>query len=139
MDLKSILLIHVFTTFCMTGICWFVQIIHYPLFHEISSKDFPNYEQKNYRTTYLTVPVMIVELFTGIYLLFNAYADLFLYNMILLFFIELSTILFQIPIQISLSKKGSSIMISKLVYTNWIRTILWSVRCIILVIILYVN
>jgi len=117
----------------MTGIIWFVQLIHYPLFKKIPIEALPAYERKNYKTAYLTVPVMVVELITGLYIFFFAYTELFIWNMILLAIIEFSTIIFQIPIQMRIAKSASTELISKLVNTNWIRTVSWTLRCIILI------
>ncbi|MEP0271322.1 hypothetical protein [Ekhidna sp.] len=121
----------------MAGICWFVQVVHYPLFLQISDGDFPAYEKKNYRTAYLTVTLMVIELLSGSFLLFWMSGTLFFYNMLLLFVIEISTILFQIPIQIGLSRKSSSAQKLRLIQTNWIRTILWTLRSMILLKITY--
>ncbi|MGB3468753.1 MAG: hypothetical protein WBA74_25945, partial [Cyclobacteriaceae bacterium] len=81
--------------------------MHNPLFLQISDEDFPAYEKKNYRTAYLTVTLMVIELSTGLYLLFNYKNELFFWNMVLLLIIELSTIFFQISIQVGLSKRSS--------------------------------
>jgi len=92
-----ILGIHAFTTFFMAGLCWFVQIVHYPLFHEINLEDFPLYEKKNAATAYITVPVMVLELATGLYLLYDAANFFTISNVILLGIIGLSTFIFQVP------------------------------------------
>lgn len=100
-----VFLIHFFATVFMTGLCWFVQIAHYPLFREINDKDFPNYERKNILTSFVTVPMMTLELFSGLYLLYNAPDDLLLYSLIILGVIWLSTFIFQVPIHLKLMKK----------------------------------
>jgi len=129
-------LIHVFSTVFMTGVSWFVQIVHYPLFREIPIAEFTKYERKNFVTAYVTVPVMVAELLSGVYLFFESYSTLFLINMVLLAVIEISTVVFQIPIQLKLSKNASLALMSKLVKTNWIRTICWSARSIVLAVLL---
>lgn len=60
----------------MAGLCWFVQVVHYPLFREIPLADFPKYERKNFVTGFVTVPVMTIELATGLYLLYHKYTSL---------------------------------------------------------------
>ncbi|WP_323788267.1 hypothetical protein [Psychroserpens sp.] len=126
--MKIILLIHVFTTVFMTGLCWFVQVVHYPLFREIDSDKFPAYERKNLITGVITVPIMTIELITGIILLFNSSASLYIINMILLAFVWLSTFLFQVPIHLKLMSEGSPKLITKVIRTNWIRTLSWTAR-----------
>tara|TARA_R110002073_G_scaffold8207_3_gene45780 strand:+ start:62740 stop:63114 length:375 start_codon:yes stop_codon:yes gene_type:complete len=120
----------------MAGLCWFVQIAHYPLFREIDSKNFPNYERKNILTSFVTVPMMTVELFSGLYLFYKVPDKIFLYSLIALGVIWLSTFIFQIPIHLKLMKTKSLKLISKLILTNWIRTLGWTLRSALLLYIL---
>lgn len=122
------LLIHLFTTLFMCGVCWFVQIVHYPLFHAIRGEDFPAYEKKNFVTGYVTVPIMTVELFSGLWHLYADYSQLFLFNMMLLGLIWGSTFLFQVPLHFKLVKQASPAAITNLIRTNWIRTLSWTIR-----------
>lgn len=130
--MNSVLLIHIFTTLFMCGLCWFVQIVHYPLFKEIQAADFRGYQKKNYATGFITVPVMTVELFTGIWLLYTDYSQLFLANMILLALIWGSTFVFQVPTHQKLLKTPTHPLMNKLTRTNWIRTLSWTARSILL-------
>jgi len=122
------LALHVFTSFFMTGLCWFVQIVHYPLFRKINLADFPQYERSNFVTGFVTVPVMIVELLLGILLLYLNFDLLFLINVVFLGIIGLSTFIFQVPIHLKLTNKASDELITRLIRTNWIRTISWTIR-----------
>ena len=86
----------------MLGICWFVQIVHYPLFKSIDQKDFINYQKQNWVTGYITGPVMIIELITGLLLWYHI-QDLNQYlNVGLLGITGLSTVFIQIPIHLKL-------------------------------------
>lgn len=127
-----IFLLHLFTTFFMCGVCWFVQIVHYPLFREIRKEDFPNYEKKNFVTGYVTVPVMTLELFSGLWILYFNYNTPILVNMLLLSLIWASTFHLQVPLHFKLTKKANPDHIAKLVRTNWIRTIGWTLRSLLL-------
>lgn len=130
--MNLVLLIHIFTTLFMCGLCWFVQIVHYPLFKEISATDFPGYQKKNHLTGFITVPVMTVELFSGIWLLYTDYSQLFLANMILLALIWGSTFVFQVPTHLKLLKTPTHPLMNKLTQTNWIRTLSWTARSVLL-------
>ena len=134
--MELILLFHVFITFFMTGLCWFVQVVHYPLFYQINLSELPAYERKNSVTAYITIPVMIMELLTGLYLLYLDQDYLFLTNIALLGIIGLSTVIFQVPMHLKLMNEASSQLIKKLINTNWIRTISWTLRSGVLFIIL---
>lgn len=122
------LIIHLFATIFMTGVCWFVQIVHYPLFREIDIQEFPKYERKNVLTAYITVPMMTIELFFGLYAYYVNPNNIILYNLLLLGIIWLSTVIYQVPIHLKLMNKASHDLISKLIKTNWIRTIAWTLR-----------
>ncbi len=130
--MNLILLIHIFSTVFMCGLCWFVQIVHYPLFKEIPPADFPAYQQKNYATGYITVPVMLIELGTALWLLYAGYSPLILVNFILLVLIWVSTFTLQVPAHLKLQKTPSHAVMNRLIYSNWIRTICWSARMVVL-------
>ncbi|WP_407557293.1 hypothetical protein [Winogradskyella sp. 4-2091] len=130
--MKIILIIHLVATVFMTGLCWFVQIVHYPLFRAIERNEFPSYERKNVITGFITVPVMVIELITGLILLYHFRDSLHLLNMVLLTFIWLSTFIFQVPIHLKLMQEGSPELITKVIRTNWIRTLNWTARTLLL-------
>ena len=126
--MKWIFLLHLVSTFYMLGLCWFVQIVHYPLFLKIPEKQFSAYQKKNWLTGYVTGPVMILELITGLVLLYS-YQDLnYLINLALIGVTGFSTLLIQIPIHIQLKRERSVLLIQKLIRTNWIRTVSWTAR-----------
>ena len=67
---------------------------------------------------------MTIELITGIILLYNYPENLYIINIILIALIWLNTILFQVPIHLKLMSEGSPKLITKVIRTNWIRTLL---------------
>ena len=47
----------------MSGIIWFVQVVHYPLFKSVSNKNFIDYQSKHVKLTGDIVgPFMLMEL-----------------------------------------------------------------------------
>ena len=132
-----VLLIHLFSTIFMTGLCWFVQIVHYPLFRAIKLEDLPQYEQKNKVTGYITVTVMTLELITGLVVVYQQFELLYILNIVFLALIWLSTMVYQVPMHLKLMIVASNETISKLIRTNWIRTLSWTIRSGILMIILW--
>ena len=53
-------LAHVAATLVMVGVIWFVQIVHYPLFSQVSEAAFNLYEAQHTRlTTYVVAPAML--------------------------------------------------------------------------------
>ena len=127
---------HLFVSFFMAGLCWFVQIVHYPLFLEIPSKLLPHYERKNIRTGYITVPMMIIELATGLILLYHTLEILWVINALLMIVTALSTFFFQAPMHLLLTSQANEKTIKSLINTNWIRTSSWTLRSGILLLLL---
>lgn len=137
--MEVVFIIHIIASLFMAGICWFVQIVHYPLFLAIELKDFPKYERKNFVTAFITVPTMVIEMATGLYLLYHNINLMHFLNIGFLGLIALSTVIFQVPIHLKLSKNATTKLINKLVLTNWIRTISWTIRVVILAMLLSQN
>jgi len=55
-------LVHAGATWFMTGLIWFVQIVHYPLMGAVQADAFPAYEVAHQRrTTWVVGPVMLIE------------------------------------------------------------------------------
>lgn len=130
---KGIFLVHLASTLFMVGIIWFVQVVHYPLFAAIGTTDFPGYEELHVtKTTWVVLPPMVLELFTGGLLLFllpNSSEKVFYWlGFFLIIGIWASTFLIQVPYHDQLRMSLDSRIVDSLVYSNWIRTTLWSVR-----------
>lgn len=126
------LLIHALSTSMMTGLIWFVQIVHYPLMSRVGESDFVAYEQAHTRsTTWVVGPLMLAELLSSIYLLAQAdRTDVLLpiLGLVALGGVWGSTLLLQIPAHRILEQRFDPKVHARLVKTNWIRTILWSSR-----------
>lgn len=124
---------HIGSTLFMTGVIWFVQIVHYPLFKNIGKSEFLSYEQSHQtRTTFVVAGTMILELTTGFYIAWQPPLSInypsTLWNLGLLGVIWASTFLFQVPAHEKLSQDPSHEVMARLVNTNWIRTLAWTAR-----------
>ncbi|MDR8391283.1 hypothetical protein NC796_09055 [Aliifodinibius sp. S!AR15-10] len=128
---EHLLIINIAATLFMTGLIWFVQVVHYPGFSRVGEQDFREYHGFHVlRTGIVVIPPMIIELATSIWLVV-AFDRLWMFNVFglaLVIGIWLSTGLLQAPTHGRLQSDSSSSIISKLVATNWIRTVLWSVK-----------
>jgi len=126
-------LIHLLTTLFMLGVIWFVQVVHYPLFAKVGAADFPDYEQIHVTLTGRVVALpMIVELLTGFLLVWFKPAEISFtqctIGLALLAVIWLSTMQLQVPAHESLARGFDPAVQKKLVATNWLRTVAWSLR-----------
>lgn len=120
----------VFATGLMMGLVWFVQIIHYPLFVRISAQDFPAYEKEHVRRTgWIVAPTMLVELAACLSLAYFVATPWYLYvNTALVLSIWISTFLVQVPLHGKLQVRGKDEkIIRQLVFSNWYRTVAWTV------------
>ena len=120
-------------TLYMTGVIWFVQVVHYPLFASIGVAEFSAYEQRHTAlTTWVVAPPMLVELATALLLIW--FRPLGVFNVQvwaglgLLVVIWGSTFLVQVPYHEVLSKEFDAAVLKRLVWTNWLRTAAWSLR-----------
>jgi hypothetical protein len=65
----AVILSHAAATLYMTGLIWFVQIVHHPLMSSIQNEDFANYEQQHMSlTTWVVAPPMLIEVATAVLL-----------------------------------------------------------------------
>lgn len=114
--------------FALFILIWLVQLVIYPVFHFVSERDFSTWH-KIYckRIAYFVLPLMIAQLFESSAACFFVGTWLEWIKLILIILVWLVTFLISAPCHNKLSKFGKDmIVISKLVLTNWIRTILWS-------------
>ncbi len=133
MNLASIndglLIVHAAMTLFMLGVIWFVQIVHYPLFHRVGEAGFAEYErQHTQRTGYVLALPMLVELATAVALAWRLGGGLAWCGLVLLMGIWLSTWLWQVPAHRRLELGFDAATHRRLVRTNWVRTIAWSAR-----------
>jgi uncharacterized membrane protein len=139
--MKLILLTQIFATLFMVGLIWFVQIVHYPLYANVGREQFPEYEALHNRmTTWVVGPAMLVELVTAVMLLKyapNASSSLAWVGLALLIVIWVSTAALSVPAHDVLTSGFSEGAYRKLVNTNWIRTVAWTARGVILMVITY--
>lgn len=139
--MKLILLTQVFATLFMVGLIWFVQIVHYPLYANVGREQFPEYEALHNRmTTWVVGPAMLVELVTAVMLLKyspNASSTLAWMGLGLLIVSWVSTAALSVPAHDVLTAGFSEGAYRKLVNTNWIRTVAWTARGLIVMVITY--
>ena len=138
MRVDLLLAAHAAATFWMTGIIWFAQVVHYPLFADIDGPAFAAYERAHYRRVVpLAAPLMIAELATGLAIAWRPPAGVAHWqawlNAALLALIWISTALVQLPAHARLRRCFDPPTHRLLVRSNWIRTIAWTIRsCLIL-------
>jgi|TARA_R110001592_G_scaffold217314_2_gene471041 hypothetical protein len=137
--LKTLFLLQLVSTFYMTGLIWFVQIVHYPLFALVGRARFTRYQQAHQlRTTFAVGPMMLTEAATTVAIVYwppPGMGPAFTWTGVgLLFVVWFSTALLQVPRHQVLASRFSPRHIRSLVISNWLRTIAWTARSVLLLI-----
>jgi hypothetical protein len=128
-----VLLANLAVTLFMVGVVWFVQVVHYPLFSRVGSEKFSLYSEAHSRlTTYVVGPPMLVEAATALLLVIRRPDTVPmaapLIGLALVVIVWLSTALLQVPRHTTLGSGFDRRAWSRLVLSNWVRTLAWSAR-----------
>ena len=120
-------------TLAMTGLIWFVQIVHYPLMGRVGVEAFTGYEDEHTRrTSWVVGPPMLIEAVTSLTIVFRpptgVSAGEAWSGLALVAVIWISTATLQVPLHRRLAKGFEPSAHRSLVLTNWIRVLAWSLR-----------
>ena len=135
MAIDPVLLALVQTASClfMAGVIWVIQLVHYPAFPFIAKDQFPAFHAfHSVRISWIVGPVMGVELVSAALLcLAFPHSLLWWSNMTGVLLIWASTIFLSVPRHNALAL-GFSSEADTLVHTKWPRTVLWTIRSLVL-------
>ena len=139
---RTILLAQAGASCAMAGLIWFVQLVHYPAYRFVGAGEFRHYQKHHQRaTSWVVGPPMLVELAAAVALVCLPVAGFHsgwaLGGLALLGMIWASTAFWQVPLHTRLLAFGSPVDVGRLVHTNWVRTIGWSLRAALSVAMLY--
>ena len=109
---------------------WLVQLIVYPGFQRIPAEDFPSFHKwYALRISSVVLPLMISELgLIAWWVLSDNHSIASVLSGVFVFIVWLSTFVFQIPIHNQLKTEKNDMLIRRLVSTNWIRTVAWTLK-----------
>jgi len=125
------LVIHLVATSIMVGVIWVIQLVHYPSFHFIELKQYTTFQRFHMsRISYVVVPAMLTELFTLIFLIIfmDKIDTLVTVSGLLLIIIWLMTAVFFSGVHQKLTSGYDKTVVNSLVKLNWGRTLLWTLR-----------
>ena len=110
-----------------------MQIVHYPLFENVGTVLFTDYERAHVKKTSLVVmPLMLLELSTTMVLLVWSPKEipyaLVVIGSVLLAVVWCSTFWLQVPAHQALERAFDVNQHRNLVQSNWLRTIAWTCR-----------
>lgn len=129
----ALFLAQLFATLYMTGLIWFVQLVHYPMFAEVPEDVFVRYERIHQgRTVWAVGPMMLLELATACAMLSWRPAGIPPWiawvGLVLLLIVDGSTAAFFGPQHGRLSAGFDATLHRQLVDWNWLRTVGWTAR-----------
>lgn len=132
--LTSLQLAALFISWGLVVLIWIIQLVHYPSFHYIDSAKFIDFHHHHSRSiTVIVMPLMLAELTISFFLAYRSGFDpLESLALAMVVGVWLSTFLIQIPLHDQLSVGNNSTIVGKLVNTNWIRTLLWTGKAVLL-------
>jgi len=131
----SLILINLCVTIFMTGVIWIIQLVHYPSFRYVDEGHWSQAHQHHVnQISRVVAPMMILELGFRVWWLYQEISYLTISATILLAVIWASTFLIQVPIHDKLESHKSEPLIDRLVKSNWIRTIAWTLSSVLLLI-----
>ncbi len=138
-----LLLMNLVLSAFLTGLIWFVQVVHYPIFRQVPTAAFGAYHAVHTLTTGRAVAMpMLLELLLGGWLALQFFPgnlkwfNYAAYGLVLLLWGV--TFLLAVPLHNKITAGGySEEVINSLVTSNWIRTVAWTVRTALLTYMLY--
>ena len=137
-----VLLGHLIFTSIMTGVIWVIQIVHYPSFHFIEKELYTAFQKFHMnKISIIVIPIMLAELITGIMLFLDkSFKSPFLIiSIIILVLIWLITGVFFTKAHNELIAGYQELVVNQLVAMNWIRTLLWTLRLLLLTSFVYLH
>ena len=121
--------LHTASTTFLCGLIWCIQLVHYPSFRFVSPDRFVEFERFHTQAiTWIVGPAMLLELLTAVVLLGSLGPGWGALNIVSVGAIWVSTALLSVPCHARLAEGFDADCIERLVWTNWPRTVLWSLR-----------
>ena len=137
-----VLLGHLIFTSIMTGVIWVIQIVHYPSFHFIEKELYTAFQKFHMnKISIIVMPIMLAELITGIILFLDksSKSPFLTISFIVLVLIWLMTGVFFTKAHNELIAGYQELVVNQLVAMNWIRTLLWTLRLLLLTCFVYLH
>lgn len=133
-EIPLIFISNLLITSSLLVLIWIIQILHYQSFHFIGDEFFSEtmkFHQR--RITYIVLPLMIAEAIVVILDLFLSFNFWTITSALMVLLVWMSTFFIQVPIHQKLLSQKDTKLINQLINTNWIRTVLWTLKFFLLI------
>jgi hypothetical protein len=126
--------VHLAVTWFMVGLIWVIQLIVYPQFLRVGAAEFRAYHFSHcLRIGLMIVPLVLMEAGSAAWLFYQGLRTTpFLISLGIIPLIGLSTAIWQAPDHTQLMQGYDKGVIRHLILTNWIRTLGWTARGVLL-------
>ena len=135
----TLLLLNAAAVLTMTGVIWFVQLVHYPLFAVVGAREWEAYHREHSRrTTWVVMAPMVLDLATSLALVAVAPAGmdsgLAAAGALAAVVSWVATGILAVPAHRRLGKSWHAGTGRRLTRTNWVRTLAWSAHAVIVLV-----
>lgn len=128
--MATMLRVHFACTWMLVGLIWVIQVVVYPQFLRVGEKEFTRFHFGHcWRIGLLIAPLLVIEVTTAALLLYQGNREpAFVISASLIPVNWLSTAIFQAPAHVRLMNGFDAALIRRLTRSNWLRTITWTAR-----------
>ena len=114
----------------LVGVIWVIQVVVYPQFLRIGEKEFTRFHFGHcWRIGLMIAPLLLVEFMTAVGLLYQGHREPAVLASVCLIPVNwLSTAIFQAPLHVRLMGGFDAAVIHRLIRSNWLRTLTWTAR-----------
>ena len=138
MEIDTLYFIQIVCNSYLVSLVLMTQFITYPTFLNIDKDKFSDYHRKYVNNiSFIVAPVMLIELSTLSLIAYFSSEFLIIKSLFLLLVIWLTTFFIMIPSHNRISKSFNIKEIKSLINYNWIRTILWSFKLLVIIFLYY--
>lgn len=121
----------------MCGLIWVIQVVHYPTFVFVERDRYAEFQRLHeMRISLIVIPVMLLELVSGALIALRQESSLWTINLVLILLVWGSTFAIQSPIHGKLEKGFDERLVKRLLRSNWVRTVLWTIHSLIVFLLL---
>jgi hypothetical protein len=120
----------------LAGLIWTIQLVHYPAFRYVDAQKFTEFAQfhQKWITPLVALP-MVLELLSSLALLWYKPSHLMAICFVFVLVIWGTTFFMSIPLHAKLSEGFDLDTIDRLITSNWLRTIAWTLKTLLLLVI----
>ena len=138
MEIDTLYFIQIVCNSYLVSLVFMTQFITYPTFLHIDKDKFSEYHRKYVNNiSFIVAPVMLIELLTLFLIAYFSKDFLIIKSLIILLVIWLTTFFIMIPSHNKISKAFNEKEINRLINYNWVRTILWSFKLLVIIFLYY--